>query len=173
MGLWVPGRPACLLDSAYFLLDVTSVVWSECCCVSPRFLENFFCFFWSQNMASDGNEYFSVGSLVSCKTCHNQVIEGEVLAFDQPTKMLILSKFTGSFNLTDNSRSCRLLVTLILFFSLAHAVCLTINSFFKLCNSFSSFLLLGIFEFSLIIALCSFQNHLLRVEDPLSTMHML
>ncbi len=48
-------------------------------------------------MASDGNEYFSVGSLVSCKTCHNQVIEGEVLAFDQPTKMLILSKSTGSF----------------------------------------------------------------------------
>ena len=47
-------------------------------------------------MASDGNEYFSVGSLVSCKTCHNQVIEGEVLAFDQPTKMLILSKFSGS-----------------------------------------------------------------------------
>ena len=46
-------------------------------------------------MASDGNEYFSVGSLVSCKTCHNQVIEGEVLAFDQPTKMLILSKLTG------------------------------------------------------------------------------
>ena len=44
------------------------------------------------NMASDGNEYFSVGSLVSCKTCYNQVIEGEVLAFDQPTKMLILSK---------------------------------------------------------------------------------
>jgi len=43
-----------------------------------------------QNMASDGNEYFSVGSLVSCKTCHNQVIEGEVLAFDQLTKMLIL-----------------------------------------------------------------------------------
>ena len=42
---------------------------------------------------NDGNEYFSVGSLVSCKTCHNQVIEGEVLAFDQPTKMLILSKF--------------------------------------------------------------------------------
>lgn len=39
---------------------------------------------------NDGNEYFSVGSLVSCKTCHNQVIEGEVLAFDQPTKMLIL-----------------------------------------------------------------------------------
>nr|CAG4643561.1 EOG090X0FOW [Ilyocryptus agilis] len=39
---------------------------------------------------SESNEYFSVGSLVSCKTCHNQVIEGEVLAFDQPTKMLIL-----------------------------------------------------------------------------------
>ena len=45
-------------------------------------------------MASD-NDYFSVGSLVSCKTCHNQVIEGEVLAFDQPTKMLILSKLSG------------------------------------------------------------------------------
>lgn len=67
-------------------------------------------------MASDGNEYFSVGSLVSCKTCHNQVIEGEVLAFDQPTKMLILSKFTGLFYFTNNSRSCRLLVTFLLFF---------------------------------------------------------
>merc|ERR1712063_199332 len=41
-------------------------------------------------MGADGQEYFSVGSLVSCKTCYNQVIEGEVLAFDQPTKMLIL-----------------------------------------------------------------------------------
>jgi len=46
----------------------------------------------SPTIMADGQEYFSVGSLVSCKTCYNQVIEGEVLAFDQPTKMLILSK---------------------------------------------------------------------------------
>nr|CAG4635122.1 EOG090X0FOW [Alona affinis] len=39
---------------------------------------------------SNFSDFFSVGSLVSCKTCHNQIIEGEVLAFDQPTKMLIL-----------------------------------------------------------------------------------
>ena len=69
----------------------------SCVVVSPSFPDEIFDFFSSQNMASDGNEYFSVGSLVSCKTCHNQVIEGEVLAFDQPTKMLILSKFTGLF----------------------------------------------------------------------------
>ena len=100
-------------------------------------------------MASDGNEYFSVGSLVSCKTCHNQVIEGEVLAFDQPTKMLILSKFTGFFNLTDNSRSCRLLVTLLLF-TFAHAVCLSINSFSLIVELIFFFLSLGVFEFNLI-----------------------
>ena len=80
----------------------------------PDFERIFFFSLSSQNMASDGNEYFSVGSLVSCKTCHNQVIEGEVLAFDQPTKMLILSKFTGSFTSIDHSRSFRLLVTLLL-----------------------------------------------------------
>ena len=117
-------------------------------CLAP-FFGGFFCFFWSQNMASDGNEYFSVGSLVSCKTCHNQVIEGEVLAFDQPTKMLILSKFTGFFNLTDNSRSCRLLVTLLLF-TFAHAVCLSINSFSLIVELIFFFLSLGVFEFNLI-----------------------
>lgn len=37
------------------------------------------------------NECFSIGSIVSCKTCYNKEIEGEVLAFDPQTKMLILS----------------------------------------------------------------------------------
>ncbi|XP_058799225.1 protein LSM12 homolog A-like [Phymastichus coffea] len=36
------------------------------------------------------SDYFSIGSTVACKTCHNKEIEGEVLAFDQQTKMLIL-----------------------------------------------------------------------------------
>lgn len=37
------------------------------------------------------NECFSIGSTVSCTTCFKQVIEGDVLAFDPTTKMLILS----------------------------------------------------------------------------------
>lgn len=37
------------------------------------------------------SECFSIGSTVACTTCFNQNIEGEVLAFDPLTKMLILS----------------------------------------------------------------------------------
>lgn len=33
---------------------------------------------------------FTIGSKVACRTCYNQNIEGEVLAFDAHTKMLIL-----------------------------------------------------------------------------------
>lgn len=36
------------------------------------------------------SEYFGIGSIVVCKTCYNKDIEGEVLAFDPQTKMLIL-----------------------------------------------------------------------------------
>ncbi|XP_051154783.1 protein LSM12-like [Leptopilina boulardi] len=36
------------------------------------------------------NDWFSIGSTVACKTCYNKDIEGEVLAFDPQTKMLIL-----------------------------------------------------------------------------------
>lgn len=42
------------------------------------------------NMAQDG-EYFSIGSIVCCTTCYNQKIQGEVLAFDEGTKMLAIS----------------------------------------------------------------------------------
>ncbi|XP_063705655.1 LSM12 homolog A-like [Culicoides brevitarsis] len=35
-------------------------------------------------------ECFSIGSIVACTTCFNQEIVGEVMAFDQQTKMLIL-----------------------------------------------------------------------------------
>ena len=38
-----------------------------------------------------GGEWFSIGSVVACKTCFNKEVEGEVLAFDPQTKMLILS----------------------------------------------------------------------------------
>lgn len=37
------------------------------------------------------SDWFSIGSTVACKTCYNKEIEGEVLAFDPQTKMLILS----------------------------------------------------------------------------------
>lgn len=37
------------------------------------------------------SDCFSIGSTVMCKTCYNKEIEGEVVAFDQQTKMLILS----------------------------------------------------------------------------------
>ncbi|XP_045170510.1 protein LSM12-like [Mercenaria mercenaria] len=36
------------------------------------------------------NEYFSIGSIVSCTTCYQQKIQGEVMAFDLGTKMLAI-----------------------------------------------------------------------------------
>ena len=42
-----------------------------------------------RRMATD-LEFFNVGTLVSCKTCLDKEIEGEVLAFDANTRMLIL-----------------------------------------------------------------------------------
>ncbi|EDW27444.1 GL20272 [Drosophila persimilis] len=36
------------------------------------------------------NDCFSIGSTVMCTTCFNEEVEGEVLAFDHNTKMLIL-----------------------------------------------------------------------------------
>jgi len=36
------------------------------------------------------SDYFSIGSTVACRTCYDKEIEGEVLAFDQQTKMLVL-----------------------------------------------------------------------------------
>lgn len=50
-------------------------------------------------MAAVG-DCFTVGSTVACTTCFHQVIEGEVLAFDPQSKMLILSiLFTKSISL--------------------------------------------------------------------------
>ncbi|KAI4454726.1 lsm12 [Holotrichia oblita] len=36
------------------------------------------------------SDYFSLGSIVWCKTCYSKEIEGEVMAFDPQSKMLIL-----------------------------------------------------------------------------------
>ncbi|CAH1279324.1 unnamed protein product [Diabrotica balteata] len=36
------------------------------------------------------SDFFSLGSIVWCRTCYNKEIEGEVLAFDPQTKILIL-----------------------------------------------------------------------------------
>jgi len=39
---------------------------------------------------SGASECFSIGSIVACKTCFSETVEGEVLAFDPNTQMLIL-----------------------------------------------------------------------------------
>uniref|UniRef100_A0A336MVA8 CSON006466 protein n=1 Tax=Culicoides sonorensis TaxID=179676 RepID=A0A336MVA8_CULSO len=46
------------------------------------------------------SECFSIGSTVSCTTCFNQEILGEVMAFDQQTKMLILKCATDTVDST-------------------------------------------------------------------------
>ncbi|KAJ8917289.1 hypothetical protein NQ315_002307 [Exocentrus adspersus] len=38
------------------------------------------------------SDFFSLGSVVWCRTCYNKEVEGEVLAFDPQTKILILSE---------------------------------------------------------------------------------
>lgn len=54
--------------------------WGDC----SRFL--------AEKMAAPGpGEYFNVGSHVSCLTCLGQRLQGEVVAFDYPSKMLTLS----------------------------------------------------------------------------------
>ncbi|XP_029714195.1 LSM12 homolog A [Aedes albopictus] len=47
-------------------------------------------------MAGLVQDCFSIGSTVACTTCYNQNYEGEVLAFDQQTKMLILKCSSAS-----------------------------------------------------------------------------
>uniref|UniRef100_A0A5F9DRB0 LSM12 homolog n=4 Tax=Boreoeutheria TaxID=1437010 RepID=A0A5F9DRB0_RABIT len=44
----------------------------------------------SPKMAAPPGEYFSVGSQVSCRTCQEQRLQGEVVAFDYQSKMLAL-----------------------------------------------------------------------------------
>lgn len=49
------------------------------------------------------NEYFSIGSIVSCTTCYQQKIQGEVIAFDLGTKMLAIKcqATSGKHNVHD------------------------------------------------------------------------
>lgn len=47
-------------------------------------------------MAAQDGEYFNIGSIVSCTTCYNQKIQGEVLAFDEGTKMLAIKSSAAS-----------------------------------------------------------------------------
>lgn len=49
------------------------------------------------------SEYFTVGSLVTCTTCLDEQVEGEVLAFDQVTKMLIIKSQSSSNRTTLNN----------------------------------------------------------------------
>ncbi|XP_018561545.1 protein LSM12 homolog [Anoplophora glabripennis] len=42
------------------------------------------------------SDFFSLGSVVWCRTCYNKEVEGEVLAFDPQTKILILKCLSSS-----------------------------------------------------------------------------
>ena len=42
-----------------------------------------------------GDPIFQVGMILGCTTCHGQKLQGEVMAFDYPTKMLALSILFG------------------------------------------------------------------------------
>jgi hypothetical protein len=53
------------------------------------------------DMAS--SEYFTVGSLVTCVTCLDSEVEGEVLAYDQHAKMLIIKSPSSSNRSTLNN----------------------------------------------------------------------
>ena len=41
------------------------------------------------NMAD--NEYFPIGSVLSCTLCHGLKVQGEVIAFDHAAKLLVIS----------------------------------------------------------------------------------
>ncbi|KAJ0169436.1 hypothetical protein K1T71_015023 [Dendrolimus kikuchii] len=49
-------------------------------------------------MSTVVSDCFTIGSVVSTRTCYNENIEGEVLAFDPQTKMLILKCPSSSGN---------------------------------------------------------------------------
>ncbi|KAK3108098.1 hypothetical protein FSP39_001151 [Pinctada imbricata] len=53
-------------------------------------------------MAQEG-EFFSIGSSVACTTCYNQKLQGEVVAFDEGTKMLAIKSpaQSGKHNMFD------------------------------------------------------------------------
>lgn len=48
----------------------------------------------ASSSGSSENEYFAVGSVVTCVTCHGERLKGEVVAFDPLTKMMALSKLS-------------------------------------------------------------------------------
>ena len=55
-----------------------------------------------RRMATD-LEFFNVGTTVSCRTCLDKEIEGEVLAFDSTTRMLIIKSEPTSGRTSQNN----------------------------------------------------------------------
>ncbi len=43
-------------------------------------------------LSASADDYFPAGCTVTCKTCAGKVLEGEVMAFDPATRILIMSK---------------------------------------------------------------------------------
>jgi len=80
-------------------------------------------------------EYFSVGMVVACVTCHDQRIQGEVVAFDHPSKMLIISIF---FNLREIIRlRCGCYICLALFGCHTEKIVPALNPTFSCVNIYS------------------------------------
>ena len=55
-----------------------------------------------RRMATD-LEFFNVGTTVSCRTCLDKEIEGEVIAFDSNTRMLIIKSDASSGRSSQNN----------------------------------------------------------------------
>lgn len=60
---------------------------------------SFFVFFREYREKEENSmDCFTLGSIVSVKTMHDDLIEGQVMAFDLNTKLLILSKYFYEFH---------------------------------------------------------------------------
>lgn len=69
------------------------------------------------------SDFFSIGSVVWCRTCYDKDVEGEVLAFDPQTKILILSILLST---------CPSLVfTHLLLWFATFDVCIVYNDFYN------------------------------------------
>ncbi|CAG0892545.1 unnamed protein product [Cyprideis torosa] len=52
---------------------------------------------------AEGNEYFTIGSIVSCTTCHEETFTGEVVSFDPCVKMILLKSQASNGNPVDSN----------------------------------------------------------------------
>ena len=66
------------------------------------------------NMAE--GDYFNIGMVVSCTTCHGQILSGEVMSYDHSSKLLSISIFLYMIIVLNT------LVSVILFHRTCHKI---------------------------------------------------